>query len=136
MIIASLIILFLPLLAFIVQIFFGQRLPRKGDFVSIFAVLITLGVALGMLVACEIARQLKLITAKTVERIEALITKAGLPNKISGLKLKDILKAQAHDKKFRNGKNRFVLPVKIGKVVVRENISEHVIVQAIKSRFD
>jgi len=51
MIIASLIILILPLLAFVIQIFFGQRLPRKGDFVSIFAVLITLGVALGMLVS-------------------------------------------------------------------------------------
>ncbi len=91
-------------------------------------------VALGMLVACEIAKQLKMTSAKTAQRIETLIVKAGLPSKISGLKLGNILKAQAHDKKFSNGKNRFVLPVRIGKVVVRENVPEAVIVKAIKSR--
>ncbi len=91
-------------------------------------------VALGMLVACEIAKQLKLISAKTTERIEGLIKRAGLPTKISELKLEDILKAQAHDKKFSAGLNRFVLPVGIGKVVVKENIPQEVIVRAIKSR--
>ncbi len=50
MITASLYILFLPLLGFLIQIFFGQRLPRKGDFVSIAAVGSTLIIALGMLV--------------------------------------------------------------------------------------
>ena len=38
----SLFILFLPLLAFIVQIFFGKRLPRQGDWVSISAISVTL----------------------------------------------------------------------------------------------
>ena len=38
----SLFILFLPLFAFIVQIFFGKRLPRQGDWVSISAILVTL----------------------------------------------------------------------------------------------
>ncbi|MFH1852853.1 MAG: NADH-quinone oxidoreductase subunit L, partial [Candidatus Neomarinimicrobiota bacterium] len=50
MITIALLILFLPLLAFVIQIFFGKRLPRQGDFVSIAAVLTTLGLALGMLV--------------------------------------------------------------------------------------
>lgn len=91
-------------------------------------------VALGMLVACDIAKQLKMVSAKAVERIEGLIKKAGLPTKILGLKLEDILKAQAHDKKFSSGKNRFILPVSLGRVVVRENIPKTVIVKAIKSR--
>jgi len=38
----SFFILFLPLFAFIVQIFFGKRLPRQGDWVSISAILVTL----------------------------------------------------------------------------------------------
>tara|TARA_Y100001970_G_scaffold104059_1_gene130374 strand:- start:601 stop:2649 length:2049 start_codon:yes stop_codon:yes gene_type:complete len=38
----SLAILFLPLVAFVVQIFFGKRLPRGGDWVSISAILTTL----------------------------------------------------------------------------------------------
>lgn len=89
-------------------------------------------IALGMLVACEIARQLKMISGKTIQRIENLIKSAGLPTKISGIKLKSILAAQAHDKKFRSGKNRFVLPVRIGKVIVRESIPKTVISKAIK----
>ncbi|MBC8345331.1 MAG: NADH-quinone oxidoreductase subunit L [Candidatus Marinimicrobia bacterium] len=45
----SLLILFLPLAAFAINIFFGKRLPRQGDWVSIGAVLITLVLSLAML---------------------------------------------------------------------------------------
>ena len=38
----SLYILFLPLLAFVIQIFFGKRLPRQGDWVSIIAIVTSL----------------------------------------------------------------------------------------------
>jgi len=44
----ALIIYFLPLAAFIFQTFFGKRLPRKGDWVSISAILITLALAIAM----------------------------------------------------------------------------------------
>ena len=44
----SLLILFLPLAAFIVQIFFGKRLPRQGDWVSIGAIGVTLILSLIM----------------------------------------------------------------------------------------
>ena len=42
--------LILPLAAFVIQIFFGKRLPRKGDWVSITAVGITLCLAIAMFV--------------------------------------------------------------------------------------
>lgn len=45
----SLLILFLPLAAFLIQIFFGKRLPRQGDWVSIGAVIITLVLSVSML---------------------------------------------------------------------------------------
>ncbi|MBH10141.1 MAG: NADH-quinone oxidoreductase subunit L [Candidatus Marinimicrobia bacterium] len=44
----SLLILFLPLAAFLVQIFFGRRLPRQGDWVSIGAIAGTLILSLLM----------------------------------------------------------------------------------------
>ncbi len=91
-------------------------------------------VALGMLVACEMARQLRQISAKDVQRIERLIAQAGLPTKISELNLNDILKALANYMKFSGGKNLFVLPVRIGKVAIRRNIPQKIIAQAIKSR--
>ena len=37
-----LLILFLPLVAFVINIFFGKRLPRQGDWVSVGAILTTL----------------------------------------------------------------------------------------------
>jgi len=47
----SLFILFLPLAAFVIQIFFGKRLPRQGDWVSIGAIIITLILSIAMFVA-------------------------------------------------------------------------------------
>ncbi|NQT00304.1 MAG: 3-dehydroquinate synthase, partial [Candidatus Omnitrophica bacterium] len=90
-------------------------------------------VGLGMLVAAELARQLRLCSRNTTERIAALIERAGLPTKISGLKIKDILAAQEFDKKFSAGKNRFVLPVRIGKVIVKQSIPKSRIAKAIGS---
>ena len=47
----SLYILFLPLLAFVIQIFFGKKLPRQGDWVSILAIVTSLILALIMFVS-------------------------------------------------------------------------------------
>ena len=47
----SLYILFLPLLAFVIQIFFGKKLPRQGDWVSILAIVSSLVLAIIMFVS-------------------------------------------------------------------------------------
>jgi len=47
----SLAILFLPLIAFVVQIFFGKRLPRQGDWISISAIITTLVLSIIMFVS-------------------------------------------------------------------------------------
>ena len=44
-----LLILFLPLVAFVINIFFGKRLPRQGDWVSVGAILTTLLLSLILL---------------------------------------------------------------------------------------
>jgi len=44
----GILILVLPLLAFVVQIFLGKRLPRQGDWVSVGAVVLTLCLSLAM----------------------------------------------------------------------------------------
>ena len=46
----SIIILFLPLVAFVIQIFFGKHLYRQGDWVSISAISITLILSISMFV--------------------------------------------------------------------------------------
>jgi 3-dehydroquinate synthase len=89
-------------------------------------------VGLGIIAASHISEQLGLLDRRTCLRIEDLIKKIGLPTKLKGLKIEDIILAQRHDKKFIHGKNRFVLPVCIGKVIVKENIPVSVIKKSIK----
>ena len=90
-------------------------------------------IALGMLCASFIAKELDLLQSADHARIKTLIKKLGLPVKLTALKLNDIYKAQEHDKKFIHGKNRFVLPVKIGKVVVKEAIPAALVKDSIMS---
>ncbi|MFC1631787.1 3-dehydroquinate synthase [Candidatus Omnitrophota bacterium] len=91
-------------------------------------------VGLGILVACELAQELQLISPAAVQRISQLIARTGLPTQITGVSLKKILTAMACDKKFSKGKNRFVLPIQIGKVTIKENIPQQLISRAIQSR--
>ena len=95
-------------------------------------------VSLGIIAALFISRNLNLIDKNLCKKIYGLIQKIGLPTSIKGKKLdaKDIFSAQEHDKKFIRGKNRFVLPIKIGKVIVKENIPKALIKKSITSLFN
>jgi 3-dehydroquinate synthase len=88
-------------------------------------------VALGMLAASFISVESGLLSRSEYLKIKRLIKDAGLPIILKNLNLKDIMLAQEHDKKFIHGRNRFVLPKRIGKVVVKEDISEPLIKEAI-----
>jgi len=84
-------------------------------------------IALGMLLAGEIAVRLKMFAEKDLVRMRTLIKRAGLPVRTRGVPTGGILRAQEYDKKFVAGANRFVLPVKIGTVTVAENVPVDVI---------
>lgn len=90
-------------------------------------------VALGMRVAAEISRRLKLLSPQDALTIGEILSLAGLPEKIKGATLPDIMKHMSHDKKFHKGKNRFVLMTGVGGVKVVEGIKESVIRAAIKA---
>jgi 3-dehydroquinate synthase len=91
-------------------------------------------IALGMIVASDIALALGIMALSDRNRIEALIRNCGLPTLMRGVQLSDIKKAFLHDKKFTNRKNRFVLPTKIGSVRIVEGIPEKIIIDALKAR--
>lgn len=91
-------------------------------------------IALGMICSCRIALALGFLDLKSCLRIENLIADVGLPVKIRKLKINAIINAIAHDKKFIFGKNRFVLPLKIGKVAVFQDIPLSLIKSVIAAR--
>jgi len=92
-------------------------------------------VALGMLAASEISRELKFIDSAIFSRIENLIKAMGLPGRIKKVRLGAIINAHYHDKKFEGSRNRFVLINGIAKARIVENIPLKVIKEAIRKRF-
>lgn len=92
-----------------------------------------MSVSIGMAAANFIARELGLLGKEECGRIEGLLMKAGLPVTAKGLSREKIYEAHLYDKKFIKGKNRFVLPVGIGKVIVAEGIAEGLVRRAINS---
>ena len=83
-------------------------------------------VAVGMICAGRLAVDLKMFSQRDFIRMENLMRRLELPVSVEwmGVKLRDVLSAMAHDKKKKGGRLRFVLPVRIGKVVVRDGVSE------------
>jgi 3-dehydroquinate synthase len=90
-------------------------------------------VALGMVAAARAGAQLKMIDDASRQRIEQLIKASGLP--VGGMKVdpSDVVNAMAFDKKVKSGKVRFVLPDRIGHVVIRDDVPESVVRSAVES---
>ncbi|MBD3425960.1 MAG: 3-dehydroquinate synthase [Candidatus Omnitrophica bacterium] len=89
-------------------------------------------VAIGMLLACEIAVRLDMLKYEQLGRLVKLLRKTGLPTRVRKIPLKEILKSYKYDKKFTKGGNRMVLPRKIGKVEVVEDIPDLLIKTVVK----
>lgn len=90
-------------------------------------------VALGMVAASRAAQRLDMIDAGSVRRIESLIAAAGLPTGQLRLDVEDVVAAMAFDKKVKTGRLRFVLPDRIGHVVVHDDVPADVVRGAVES---
>jgi len=112
---------------------FGHTFGHAIETVSHYAYAHGECVALGMVAAARLAVSLKTLDQNSADRIAALIKKAGLP--ASGLKLSldEVTSAMFFDKKVKAGKIRFILPDRIGHVVIRDDIPENLVRQALES---
>lgn len=89
-------------------------------------------VGLGMRAASRIAERIGLLEAGERETIETAIAEVGSLPKANTLALDDIISAMHRDKKVEAGRAAFVLPVEIGKVVIRSDVPPQVIKAALK----
>ena len=81
-------------------------------------------ISIGMVAATRMAVQLGTVGADFQKRLVALFERAGLPLRhpdAPGL-FDRILRALQRDKKFRDGRNLFVLPTGVGSWAPRENV--------------
>ena len=89
-------------------------------------------VAIGMMGAALISREVKLLSQEVVDSQKALLERFGLPVTCSGVDMDSVLRAMELDKKVRGKRVRWVLLRGIGQPVVRDDIPREVVVNAIR----
>ena len=92
-------------------------------------------IAIGMIAATRLAVRLGVCSEALLERLQPLIERAGLPISYPdqpGL-FDRVLRAMQMDKKFRDGKNVFVLPTAIGSWQQVENVDWTLVHEALRS---
>jgi 3-dehydroquinate synthase len=90
-------------------------------------------VAVGMVAAARLSHSLGIFDAREVERLIALLQKLKLPIAVDKLSSRKTFNSLFIDKKVKEAKLHFVLPEKIGKVVVKADIPAIKIKRALKS---
>jgi 3-dehydroquinate synthase len=86
-----------------------------------------------MCAAAHLAVELKMLDDASRKRIVALIEKAGLAVRGMTLGVDEVVNAMAYDKKVKAGKVRFVLPDRIGHVVIRDDVPLDLVRRAVEA---
>lgn len=85
-------------------------------------------VAIGMVMAGDIAVKLQMWTEEANQRQRQLIVKAGLPTQMSKhLETETVLTCLQSDKKVKNSQLRFILPTRIGKAEITNAVTPELI---------
>jgi 3-dehydroquinate synthase len=114
---------------------FGHTVGHALELSADYALTHGEAISIGMIAATRIARTLGMVGGDFEGRLQQLIARAGLPTKgPSGNDLFErILRAMRMDKKFRDGKNLFVLPTAIGAWEQRVNVDWNLVHEAVLS---
>ena len=90
------------------------------------------GVAIGMVAASKMSASMGLLEPGELLRLRALLVRAGLPVAMpEGIDPSVVVDAMARDKKRAGGRLRFVLPTRLGEVVIRNDVPEKLVEEAL-----
>lgn len=112
---------------------FGHTFGHAIESVSNFAYAHGEAIALGMCCASYAAAQLRMISEADRLRIVSLIRRADLPTTGLTLDTDAIVASMYSDKKVAAGKLRFVLPTRIGAVIVRDDLTPELVKASLAS---
>lgn len=93
-------------------------------------------VAMGMVAACRLGEIAGDFPESSTARLISLLERLGLPVALPKFPVEDYLGAMRSDKKVRSGRLRFVVPVEIGRVELRDDVEESQIVAALRATFE
>ena len=105
----------------------GHTVGHALERVSGFSISHGNAVAIGLVAAARIAVRLGRADHDLVGRIEDVLSAWGLPFRVPGFPPDQVIAAMAHDKKRLNGRLRFVIPRKIGRVEIMDDVPPDVI---------
>jgi 3-dehydroquinate synthase len=111
---------------------FGHTFAHAIERVTDHAISHGNAVGLGMVAAATLAVDLKMLDAASCDRIIQLIARAGLPTGGLSADVTELIAAMAFDKKVAAAKLRFILPDRIGNVVIRDDVPDELVVAAVK----
>lgn len=114
---------------------FGHTIGHALELSADYALTHGEAIAIGMIAATRLAVRLGVCEHAFLERLQPLIERAGLPTffpEHPGL-FDRIIRAMQMDKKFRDGKNVFVLPTQVGSWKQVENVDWALVHEAVRS---
>ena len=86
-----------------------------------------------LILALESGAGQDVLDAASRDRIIALIARTGLPTTAPGMNIDQVVAAMASDKKVADAKLRFILPDRIGHVVIRDEVPATMVRTALES---
>jgi 3-dehydroquinate synthase len=102
---------------------YGHTIGHAIESVSGFRVGHGEAVAIGMLAAARVSREMGILGRGELNRLESLLDKAGLPTRNPDLDVESLVSAMQHDKKVSGGKVRFILPRELGRVFITDDVN-------------
>ena len=114
---------------------FGHTIGHALELSADYALTHGEAIAIGMIAATQLARELGKCDAAFAARLREMIVRAGLPVSFAagpGL-FERVIRAMQMDKKFREGKNVFVLPTGIGQWEQAENVDWTLVHNAVRA---
>ena len=90
------------------------------------------GVAVGMMGAASMAREMGLHSQELVDRQRNLLERFSLPTSAKGVPVDDILNGLSLDKKSQGGANRWVMLEDVGRAVVRSDVPKELVEKTVR----
>lgn len=90
-------------------------------------------VGAGLLAAARLSQRLGLCSPELVAQVQALLAQTGLPQHLDGLEPAALWAAMQTDKKWRQGRPRFVLLRAVGDVCIVEGVERDVVIQVLET---
>lgn len=88
-------------------------------------------ISIGMSAAAALARRIGLCSVRFEQDLRAMLSSYRLPLVARGVSRRRVIDAISHDKKAKAGRLRWVLPTRIGHVLVTSDVSREMVIQVV-----